>query len=275
MQRHASDSHGIYFRNPNTDLARSTTYLHNKSPTHNVVPNQSYSSWDNTLPEIIKMYSNYTKSRQIEGSSNNMFETVSHLQQQVNYLQNQLSETYSNNVITPKSGFLGISGYSCKRCRSFSWRYVKDPGYDMTMQAKHYCDEEKVKKIFKVPIRKIDECNLDNSLVNELLISLNSLIPGDKFLFAHDLTNMFSSLSNVIDAKTIYHVLGIPHRLPYSFIKDDKINWVYRAISNLGKRILMNNDEIKDFLRRLKSTYGLIVIPNGRIFRRIQMTIIP
>ena len=145
MKRHASDSHGINFRNPNTDLIKSTTYLYNQSLTHNVVPNPSYSSWDNTLAEITKMYGDYIKSRQIEGNSNNMFDTVSHLQQQVNYLQNQLSETYSNNVITPKSGFRGISGHFCKRCRNFSWTYVRDPGYDMTMQAKHYCDEEKVK----------------------------------------------------------------------------------------------------------------------------------
>jgi len=275
MQRHASDSHGINFRNPNTDLTRSTTYLHNQSLIHNVVPNPSYSSWDNTLNEITRMYGDYTKSRQIEGNSNNMFETVNHLQQQVNYLQNQLSETHSKNVITPKTGFRGISGYFCKRCRNFSWTYVRDPGYDMTMQAKHYCDEEKVKKIFMVTIRKIDERNLDNFLAEELLMSLNSLIQGDKFLFAQDLTSMFNTLSSVMDTKTIYYVLGIPDRLPYYFAHDDKINWVYRAISNLGKRILMNNEEIKDFLRRLKSTYGLIVIPNGRIWRRIQMTIIP
>ena len=114
MQRHASDSHGINFRNLNTDLTRSTTFLHNKSLTHNVVPNPSYSSWDNTLNEITRMYGDYTKSRQIEGNSNNMFETVSNLQQQVNYLQNQLLQTHLNNVITPKNGFLGISGYFCK-----------------------------------------------------------------------------------------------------------------------------------------------------------------
>jgi hypothetical protein len=275
MQRHASDSHGINFRNLNTDLTRSTTFLHNKSLTHNVVPNPSYSSWDNTLNEITRMYGDYTKSRQIQGNSNNMFETVSNLQQQVNYLQNQLLQTHLNNVITPKNGFLGISGYFCKRCRRFESTYVRDPGYDMTMEAKHYCDEEKVKKIFMVTIRKIDERNLDNFLAEELLMSLNSLIPGDKFLFAQDLTSMFNTLSRVMDTKTIYYVLGIPDRLPYYFAHDDKINWVYRATSNLGKRILMNNDEIKDFLRRLKSTYGLIVIPNGRIWRRIQMTIIP
>jgi hypothetical protein len=275
MQRHASDSHGIYFRNPKTDLTRSTTFLHNQSLTHNVVPNTSYSSWDNTLAEITKMYADYTKSRQIEGNSINMFETVNHLQQQVNYLQNQLSQIHLNNVITPKKGFLGVSGYFCKRCRTFSWTYVRDPGYDMTMEAKHYCDEEKVKKIFMVTIRKIDEWNLDNYLVEELLMSLNSLIPGDKFLFAQDLTYMFSSLSSVMHTKSIYYVLGIPHRLPYYFVQDGKINWVYRALSNLGKRILMNNEEIRDFLRRLKSTYGMIEIPNGRILRRIQMTIVP
>jgi hypothetical protein len=145
----------------------------------------------------------------------------------------------------------------------------------MIMQAKHYCDEEKVKKIFMVGIRKIDEWNLDNFVVEELLISLNSLIPGDKFLLAEDLTSIFKTLSSVMDAETIYHVLGILDRLPYYFASDDKINWVNRAISNLGKRIVMNNDEIKDFLRRFKSTYGLIVIPNGRILRRIQMTIVP
>jgi hypothetical protein len=74
MQRDARDSHGINFRNPNTDLSRRTTYLCNKSFRDNVVPNPSYSSWDNTLNEITKMYSDYTKSRQIEGNSNNMFE---------------------------------------------------------------------------------------------------------------------------------------------------------------------------------------------------------
>jgi hypothetical protein len=275
MQRHASDSHGIYFRNPNTDLARSTTYLHNKSLTHNVVPNSSYTSWDNTLAEMTKMYGDYTKSRQIEGNSNNTFEIVNHLQQQVNYLQNQLSEIYLNNVITPKNEFRGISGYLCKRCRTFGLGYVIDPGYDMTTQAKHYCDEEKVKKIFMVTIRKIDEWNLDNLIAEKLLTLLNSLVQGDKFLFSQDLTNMFNSLSNVMDAKTIYQVVGIPHRLPYYFVQDEKINWVYRVLSNLGNKILMNSEDIMDFLRRFKSTYGMIEIANGPILRRIQMTIIP
>jgi hypothetical protein len=46
-------------------------------------------------------------------------------------------------------------------------------------------------------------------------------------------------------------------------------------LNHLGQKILMNDDEILDFLRRVKSTYGVIEIQSGQVLRRILMTIVP
>jgi hypothetical protein len=39
-----------------------------------------------------------------------------------------------------------------------------------------------------------------------------------------------------------------------------KINWIQRALANLGNRILMEDHEILDFFTRVKSTYAIFEI---------------
>ena len=56
-------------------------------------------------------------------------------------------------------------------------------------------------------------------------------------------------------------LLGIPDRYyMYSVKSDEKIQWLERAIANLGMRTIVEESEIRDFLR-VMSTYAIFEIP--------------
>jgi hypothetical protein len=59
----------------------------------------------------------------------------------------------------------------------------------------------------------------------------------------------------------------------YSVKSDQKIQWLERAIANLGKRTIVEDSEIRDFLRRVMSTYAIFEISCGEILRRILIKI--
>ena len=44
----------------------------------------------------------------------------------------------------------------------------------------------------------------------------------------------------------------------FALPKDYKPDWISRATSNLGKKILVSDNEIIDFLRIAKSTYAIL-----------------
>jgi hypothetical protein len=70
---------------------------------------------------------------------------------------------------------------------------VHNIGYGMTMQARHTCDEEKVKSIKMVSIRPSDVWHLNDTTAGIILEQLNYLMPSQKYLLATDTSKSFDS----------------------------------------------------------------------------------
>jgi hypothetical protein len=69
-------------------------------------------------------------------------------------------------------------------------------------------------------------------------------------------------------------LLGVPDRYyMYSVKSDQKIQWLERAIANLGKRTIVEDSEIRGLLRRVMSTYAIFEISCDEILRRILIKI--
>jgi hypothetical protein len=65
-------------------------------------------------------------------------------------------------------------------------------------------------------------------------------------------------------------VFDIPHRYySYSIESNHDINWIDRVINNLEKKISIKDNEARDFLKRVKSTYSIFEIPVGDIVKQV------
>lgn len=188
--------------------------------------------------------------------------------------EREIAHIKSNNWIIPNSEIHGLSGYVCRRCNSISITSIRDNGYDMTMQARHTCDEEKVKSIKLVSIRPSDVWHTYDSAAGIILDRLNYLMPGQKYLLASDISKSFDSLEKKLSSPPhVKLLLGIPDRYYYySVDKDEKIQWLERVIANLGTKTIVEDFEIRDFLRRVMSTYAIFEIP-CEILQRILIKI--
>lgn len=193
------------------------------------------------------------------------------LHQQMRSHEKQVADLVSYNFLLSKSEIQGISGYVCKRCQTFSFRPILDLGYDMTMQVKHRCEYQIQNNsyIISIPpnIEKVDEW-----AAQILRDHLNFYVPIGKYLASFDISTAFYQISNKLDTDSASKILGVPDRYNvYSLEKDYQINWVDRAVANFGKKILMIDYEILDFLGKVKSTYAIFEIPTASTIRRVLM----
>jgi len=188
--------------------------------------------------------------------------------------EREIATLKSGNWIIPNSEIRGLTGYVCKRCNQFAFDGVRNIGYDMTMQARHTCDEEKVKSIKMVSIQPSVIWNLNDSTAGIIQGQLNYLMQGQKYILATDISKSFDSLERILNPSLANFLLGIPDRYyMYSVKSDEKIQWLERAMANLGNRTIVEDSEIRDFLRRVMSTYAIFEIPCGKILRRILIKI--
>lgn len=192
----------------------------------------------------------------------------------ISMYEREIATIRSQNWIIPNSEIHGLTGYVCRRCNQIAFDGVRNIGYDMTMQARHTCDEEKVKSIKMVSIRPVDVRNLNDTAAGIILERLNYLMPGQKYLLATDTSKSFDSLERMLNPSLTKFLLGIPDRYYlYSVKSDEKIQWLERAVDNLGVRTIVEDFEIRDFLRRVKSTYAIFEIPIDDIVRRILISV--
>ena len=201
-----------------------------------------------------------------------LFPNLNLLQQQVSFYKKQFDNLISNNWILSKDEIHGISSYYCKSCSTFSLRLIVDPEYDMTMQAKHRCGDEKVigsNIVFKI---QHDITNIDERTTEILLNLLNSCMPGSKYLIAHDISDIFDGLDRKFNYESVKTLLGIPDRVYlYSLESDYKVVWIDRVLMNMPSKIVLEDSEIRDFLRRVKSTYAIFEIPVESTLKHVYM----
>jgi len=217
------------------------------------------------------MINDVAKLKNTIANSNQIFTRLNFFQSRAISYEKQIADLYAQNWIVSKSEIQAVSGYVCNKCNTFSLRPIIDIGHDMTMQAKHRCvhGDKSTYIVFSIP-PNIE--NIDEWTSQVLLYHLNFYIPIGKYLAADDMSRPFNAFNEGLNSDIAYGLMGIPDRYPlYSFEKDYKIDWVDRAITNLGRKIVVEEHEMLDFFRRVKSTYAIFEIPVGSNFKRILM----
>jgi hypothetical protein len=196
--------------------------------------------------------------------SNNRIKTenVDYLKQQVNFHVRQLSDIYSNFWLVPKYEIRGVSGYFCEKCQSFSSHFIRNEGYDMTAEARHQCNW-------------IKSGQTDNFWEQTLLNSVNFYLPNMKYLLGRDLTQPFNQIRINFNSDIANRMFGIPERYRlYSLQNSVKLDWLDRVLANLGKKVMIKEFEMMDFLRRVKSTYAIFEIPMGESVKMISISLV-
>lgn len=190
-------------------------------------------------------------------------------------LEREIARIWSENWVVPNSEIQGLSGYVCRRCNSLGFEPIRDPGYDMTMQSRHRCDEERVKSIMMVSIRPSDVQSLYDTVANMMHRKLSRLAPLAKYLVAVDVSMLFDFLERKMDTVLAKECIGIPNRYYlYSVKNGEKIEWLQRVLANLGKKTAATELEIKDFLARAQATYAYFEMTSGRASKRYLISII-
>jgi hypothetical protein len=278
MQRHCEELHNVMIPKVNSTTPLWPRRRQDNLETSSQSPKRDDSTNDSLFRPIfdaMKISKDYAKSMPPLPDTGYLNNLNRSLQEELNLRNRELEDIRLNHWVLPNREIEGVSGYFCRRCRTMGFRPIRDIGYDRTAQAKHRCDENKVRTLIMVACREIDHWNEDNSVARELLKSINSLFKGNKFLVATDISAWFETFKTIKDQKAVYDFLGIQERYPIHFLrKDQRLDWVTRAIKNLDTKLIVTDDEIMDFLRRLKSTYGVIETYNGPNLTRILMRIV-
>jgi hypothetical protein len=261
--------HGLNENSGSIYSASKTTY-YNKPRAYNPV-----STIEETLKPVLdfaELQNKMSNSRQASDYLNSLESQVNSLRQRMASYDKRISDLYSYNLVFPKGAAEGISGYICKKCQTFSFKAIFDPGYDMTMESKHRCNESDYKRSYMVIPIPSGIPDVDNWAAQRLLEQLNLYIPIAKYLVATDMTKCLSHFSTISNAEIAQGIVGVPDRYPfYSFKNNSKTNWIDRAIDNLNKKIVMADFEILDFFRKVKSTYAIFEIPIGETVRQFFM----
>ena len=140
-------------------------------------------------------------------------QTQNALLQAVGTCANQISNIQANNWIVPKSPLKGLSGYLCNKCLTFSMTPVLEPRYDITERERHRCSVDKVEMDKVQSARTVQsDLELKNLTVGMLINAVNFYMPGEKYLVATDLTNVFSGLISKVNYEAALNLIGIPHR---------------------------------------------------------------
>lgn len=229
----------------------------------------SVTGFDKSLQQLhnlskLQPYSNLTAALQANQDYRNKIATYEH----------ELSRLKSENWIIPKNEIHGISGYVCKRCNSLGYEWVRSIGYDQTMQSKHKCDENKVNSIKMVSILPSAVWSIYDSAAGFIVNALNHLMAGQKYMIATDVSKAFATLESLMDPLLARTLIGIPDRY-YSYTVEsyENIPWLYRVLNNLDTKVSVNENEIRDFIRKVQSTFAIFEITIQSVTKRYRIEI--
>jgi hypothetical protein len=261
--------HGLNENARSIYSASNITY-HNKPGAYNPV-----STIEETLKPVLdfaELQNKMSNSSQASNYLNSIESQVNSLRERMASYDKRISDLYSYNLVFPKGAAQGISGYICKKCQTFSFKAIFDPGYDMTMESRHRCNESDYKRSYTVIPIPSGVPDVDDWIAQCLLDQINFYIPIGKYLVATDMTKCLNDFSTISNAEIAQGIVGVPDRFPfYSFKNSSKTDWIDRAIDNLNKKIVMTDFELLDFFRKVKATYGIFEIPIGENVRQFFM----
>ena len=162
-------------------------------------------------------------------------------------IENALSCLVDNFVIVSKKEFHGISGYFCKKCLSFEYKYIGEIWEETTAKEEHVHETEMN--------RPVKESELRIQANNVLVDLANSLFPGDKKF--------------EVSAPT-YPIHGPLIKLGSVDLDD----WAGRAIQHAGLN-LRDSKYIYDFVMKVKGTYAQIIVESGLLKGRFFISVQP
>ena len=272
LKRHIRLIHGqvVQFNNFPTSMG-SNLYQKSRSNTSQRNDSSSTKSIFGEVLEFSEMLNKMSNSNQTSGRFNSLQRQVASLQQQLAATQSQLNGVMSYNWLIPRESINGFSGYICKLCQSFSLKPVFNLGYDMTMQIRHRCNEPASKRNYLIFSFPSNEQNTDDWAAQILFDHVNYRMPFSKFLISKDLTRGFSNYGKIMSPDMVRELaFGIPDRFSSHTIENNhNINWIDRAINNFEKKFSITNNEARDFLKRVKSTYAIFEIPVGNVVKLV------
>ena len=270
MERHIKLIHGGLTNNLSNTLSSGRTNKYRFGPpphTRTSRGNQPFSSEEGSfsiseMSKAMKTMAEFNES--IARSKASSIPNMEYLQRELNMRTSELSNLYSNYWLIHRNMIQGITGFFCKRCRSFGFDYVKNLGYDMTFEARHVCDELKVKSIRVVSIRKSDIESTDNFFGKVLLQRANLLMPGVKYLSCEDHSQLFHIYWSKFGYDAAKLMIGIPDRYClYKLRESENLTWLLKVLKNPGKKTELKEDEVFDFLGKVKSSYAMFEIPTS------------
>ena len=100
-------------------------------------------------------------------------------------------------------------------------------------------------------------------------------MPNIKYLLGRDLTQPFDQIRIKLNSDIANRIFGIPERYRlYSLHSSIKLDWLDRVLANLGKKVMIKEFEMMDYLRRVKSTYAIFEIPMGESVKMILISLV-
>ncbi len=255
---------------------------HNNSPKNEFIQNKgknkladlttsSFSDpWLKKIQEFGKMQNMIANSTQTFDRINNLQWQVNALQQQIGYCRKYISDLLSYYLLSPKRSIEGVSGHFCKKCWTLGLKPIFNLGYDETMESRHLCNEAEDRRNYQNFQVSNNIQNLDHWTVGVFLEYMKSNTRIGQHIISKDVTKAFDDFNQVLTPEITQRINGVPDRYySYSLKISDRIVWLNRSIENLDKEILLTQDELADFLIRVKSTYAIFEISTKEKFRRI------
>lgn len=207
------------------------------------------------VDEYSKLQDRIANSKQTFDRVNTLQSSVNNLQSNVNMLENQLRELHQHNWIIPRFHIQGLNGYICHLCNTFSFRPVMDLGYDLTMQCKHNCFRQLGGFTTSIPKEVQD---VEGWAAKILLDQMSYYESIGKCFMLSDMSKVFHLWNN--EYRDI--VFGIPDRHPLIAINDEHIlDLIDNTRKNPGKKILLGDSQILEILKKTKSTYSILELP--------------
>jgi hypothetical protein len=163
-------------------------------------------------------------------------------------IENALNCLVDSFVIVRKKEFHGISGYFCKKCHSFEYKYIRNIWEETTAKAEHVHAAEMN--------RSVKENELRIQANNVLVELVNSLFPGDKKF--------------ELSASRTYPIHGPVIKLG-SVTMD---HWAGKTILCAGLT-LRDSPYIYDFVTKVKGTYAQIIVESGPLKGRFLISVQP
>lgn len=189
------------------------------------------------VEKFLKMvaYSRFQQTGIKDSTGNSIVNSMGSIENSLNYL-------LDNFAIVRKKEFQGISGYFCKKCLSFQYRYIKDIWNERTAKDQHQ----------HKPIVPYD--------ANRSVKEMEGRLQANRLLI--ELINSLFGRYKIVD---VYRCVTSEnfHGPVIKYVALNPYHWAGLAITNNGMAVY--NEYLKEFITEVEGTYAQIDVANGSL----------